>query len=135
MSARDLIHRAEAAGVLILADNGNLVLRGETSAVNALVHEVKVHKAEIIAFLGKPIHRGLPKDLERRIEFVAQFHGFTPEELAEAKEIAAGDIENAIPCFRRLYADILAMAQQGRTDETARNARLLLETEPRTKRQ
>lgn len=49
----------------------------------------------------------LPKDLERRIEFVGQFHAFTRQELSEAKEIAAGDIENAIPCFRRLLADIL----------------------------
>jgi hypothetical protein len=108
MSARDLIHRAEATGVQILADNGELVLRGNPSDVDALITEAKARKAELLDELTKPgLAKVLPKDLERRIEFVAKFHGFTNDELTEAKETAAGDIENAIPCFRALLTDIL----------------------------
>lgn len=108
MSARDLLERAQATGVQIRADNGDLVLRGDPSAVEALVLEAKAHKAELLGELTRPgLAKALPEDLERRIEFVAKFHGFTSKELAEAKEIAAGNIANAIPCFRRLLADIL----------------------------
>lgn len=104
MSARDLIERAQAVGVQIRVDNGDLVLRGQPSAVHALVPEAKAHKAELLDELTKT---NLPTDLERHIEFVAKLHGFTPEELAQAKEIAAGDIENAITCFRELVAETL----------------------------
>jgi hypothetical protein len=109
MSARAVLANASAKGVEVVTQGEQLSVRGQQEAVAAVLPDIKAYKAEIIAFLGKPIHRGLPKDLERRIEFVAQFHGFTAEELAEAKEIAAGDIENAIPCFRALVAKILAI--------------------------
>ena len=46
MSARDLLDRAMATGVTILADNGDLVLRGDESAIASLVPEAKAHKAE-----------------------------------------------------------------------------------------
>lgn len=109
MNARAVLANASARGVQVVAQGEQLSVRGQQEAVAELLPDIKAHKAEIIAFLGKPIHRGLPKDLERRIEFVAQFHGFTAEELAEAKEIAAGDIESAIPCFRALVAKMLSM--------------------------
>ena len=105
MSARDLLERAQAAGVQILADNGELVLRGDQSAIAALVPDAKAHKAELLDELTR---KRLPEDLERRIEYIAAFHGFKPEELQEAKEIAASDIEIAIPCFRALFAEIMA---------------------------
>ena len=105
MSARDLIERAKAVGVQIRADNGDLVLRGHPSAVHAIVPEAKARKAELLNELTGP---HLPNDLERHIEFVAKFHGFTTEQLIEAKQIAASDIKNATHCFRALAAEILA---------------------------
>jgi len=109
MSARDLLHRARVAGVQIEADNGELILLGEPHAVDALVPEVKACKAALLGELARPAApKVLPRDLERRIEFVGKHHGFTPDELIEAKEIAAGDIENATVCFRRLLAEILS---------------------------
>ena len=109
MSARDLIERAQEAGVQILADNGELVLRGGQSAIAALVPDAKAHKAELLAELTR---KRLPEDLERRIEYVARFHGFTPDELTEAKAIAAGDVENATVCFRALRDEIPACAEE-----------------------
>jgi hypothetical protein len=50
----------------------------------------------------------LPRVLEHRIQFIAKFYNFTPEELVETKEIAAGDIEAATVCFRHLLAKIVA---------------------------
>jgi len=104
LSARDLIERAQAGGAQIRVDNGDLVLRGQTSALQTIVPEAKARKSELLHELTKI---QLPKDLESHIERVAKFHGFTPGELIEAKKIAAGDIESAILCFRALIAEIL----------------------------
>ena len=51
MSARDLLERAVATGVTILADDGELVLRGDQSAIASLVPDAKAHKAELLAEL------------------------------------------------------------------------------------
>ena len=108
MSARDLIHRALTSGITILADNGELVLRGDESAIASLVPEAKAHKAELLRELTR-----LPEDLERCIDYVAAFHGFTPDELQEAKEIAAGDVKNALTCFRALMYEIRVITESG----------------------
>ena len=107
MSARAVLAHASAKGVEVVAQGEQLSVRGQQEAVAEVLPDIKAYKAEIIAFLGERIHRGLPKDLERRIELVARFHNFTAEELAEAKEIARGDPENAAVCFRHLLASIL----------------------------
>ena len=101
MSARDLLERALATGVKIFADDGELVLRGDESAIASLVPEAKAHKAELLRELTR-----LPEDLERCIDYVAAFYDFTPDELREAKQIAAGDVENALTCFRELANEI-----------------------------
>ena len=101
MSARDLIHRALTSGITILAEDGDLVLRGDESAIASLVPEAKAHKAELLRELTR-----LPEDLESQIDYVAAFHGFTPDELREAKEIAGGDVENALTSFQALADEI-----------------------------
>lgn len=44
----------------------------------------------------------LPAELERLIICVASLHAFSPSEIREAREIAAGDVAKALICFRRL---------------------------------
>lgn len=101
MTARDLLELAQATGVEVLTENGKLVLRGDEFAIASLVPEAKAHKTELLDELKR-----LPEDLVRCIERVAAFHGFTRDELREAKEIAAGDVENALTCFRALKGEI-----------------------------
>ncbi len=109
MSARDLLHRALQARVQITVDRGELVLTGDPDAVDALVPEVRARKAQLLSELARSNVSGpLPKALERRIVFVGKHHGFTDEQLAEAKEIAAGDVDGATLCFGELHAEILA---------------------------
>ena len=103
MSARDLLERAVATGVTILADDGELVLRGDQSAIASLVPDAKAHKA---ALLDELTRQRLPEDLERRIECVAAFYNFPPDELQLAKDIVAGDIENATTFYRYASARI-----------------------------
>jgi hypothetical protein len=40
------------------------------------------------------------------VDAVADFHGFNPEQRAEAKQIALADLEAALECFRSLAAKI-----------------------------
>ena len=53
------------------------------------------HKPALLMALSKC-------ELDRLIEAVADSHGFTEEERDEAHAIAAGDVENALTCFRTL---------------------------------
>ena len=101
MSARDLLERALATGVKIFADDGELVLRGDESAVASLVPDAKAQKAELLRELTR-----LPEDLEKCIEFVAAFYNFPPNELQLAKDIAASDLENAMTFYRYASARI-----------------------------
>ncbi|MGH8611594.1 MAG: hypothetical protein ACREYF_06015, partial [Gammaproteobacteria bacterium] len=79
---------------------------------SSLVVAVRQHKAELLRLLAtnEPFF-GLPPELEALIDRVATFHGFTPVERAEAKEIAAGDIPSAINCFRTLVAELAVGAR------------------------
>ena len=96
----------------ITVDRGELVLTGDPEAVDALVPEARAQKAALLNELARStVSNPLPKALERRIEFVGKHHAFTDEQLAEAKEIAAGDVDGATLCFRELLAEILAESE------------------------
>ena len=41
-------------------------------------------------------------ELRALVDAVAAFHGFTPEQTAEAQQIAAADLVAALECFRLL---------------------------------
>lgn len=45
-------------------------------------------------------------ELRALVDAVAAFHGFTPEQTAEAQEIAHADLDAALECFRVLAARI-----------------------------
>jgi hypothetical protein len=79
-------------------------LRGDESAVAALVPDAKALKGKLLQALSQG--RELPEDLLQMIEYVAAFYGFTDEELCTAKDVAADDIENATRCFRAIRDEI-----------------------------
>ena len=106
MGAPDILGRLAAAGVCLTRNGDKLIAIPREHLDDELRTLIRIHKAELMTVLGVQPAKSLPKDLQRRIEYVAAFHSFTPEQLAEAKEIASGDPENATVCFRHLLASI-----------------------------
>jgi hypothetical protein len=105
MGAPDLIGHLKSMGLRLRADGDRLLVEPKQAITDEARQLIRENKAALLSELARV---SLPPILEHRIEFVARFHNFTPDELAEAKEIAAGDIEAATICFRHLLAKILA---------------------------
>jgi hypothetical protein len=101
MSARAVLAKASAAGVRIQASNGQLSLRGNERLIAELLPSVKANKPELLLLLAAN-DPALPPELDRLISKIALAQGFSREQTKEARDIAAGDIENALTSFRDL---------------------------------
>lgn len=96
MNARAVLARASASGVNVSARDGKVALRGQARAVEELRPQVQACKRDLLALLA------MPPELDDLIVRVAAFHGFTAEQITEAREVAVGDVGNALICFRAL---------------------------------
>jgi hypothetical protein len=126
MGAPDILQHLAAAGVRLTRNGGNLIATPKAAVTPDVLHLIRQHKPELLeALSGEPLnvpaaaHTLAPADPARPgdavapeaelialVDAVADFHGFNPEQRAEAKQIALADPEAALECFRDLAARI-----------------------------
>ncbi|MBI4190753.1 MAG: hypothetical protein HY525_09470 [Betaproteobacteria bacterium] len=125
MTPAAIIKQATADGVqLELSPIGTIKATGKQAAVTRWLPLIRQHKPELLeALSGEPpnVPAAAPTtgpaerarlgdavapeaELIALVDAVADFHGFNPEQRAEAKQIALADLEAALECFRGLAA-------------------------------
>ena len=109
MGAPDLLARITAAGLTVEADGDRLLVRPRERLTVELRETIRSHNPELLALLTSDVVTPTPDlspELDALIRRVASFHGFSDEDLGEARAIAAADVANALTCFRALHAEI-----------------------------
>src|SRR3990172_4362123 len=126
MGAPDILDHLAAAGVKLTRSGSNLIATPRAAITPDVLQLIRQHKPELLEALsgeplyvpaaaptGTPANRARPGDavapeaeLIALVDAVADFHGFNPEQRAEAKQIALADLDAALECFRDLAAKI-----------------------------
>lgn len=121
-----ILEHLAAAGVKLTRNGGNLIATPKAAVTPDVLHLIRQHKPELLeALSGEPpnVLAAAPTiapaerarlgdavapeaELIALVDAVADFHGFNPEQRAEAKQIALADLEAALECFRAQVAKI-----------------------------
>ena len=122
MNALAILAHLKAAGVRVSRRGDNLLAEPRAAVTEPLLILMRAHKCELLAALSDqsaslptapatiaPEQRGNPgaghpanAELRALVDAVAAFHGFTPDQTAEAQQIAEADHVAALECFRSL---------------------------------
>ena len=104
MNVQAIIQKAHDAGITIWLENGKLKYQGNRHAVGQIIPALSQHKAEVLKLLTpKRQPTGAEFDeLNRIVPIVCQKYDCDPLEIAEALQIALGDVEDALICYRDL---------------------------------
>ena len=113
MSAPAILAKLKAAGVRVRRRGDNLLAEPRAAITEPLLVLMRAHKGELLAAL--PDETTCPRatiasdqraELRTLVDAVADFHGFTLEQTAEAQQIAQGDQVAALECFRSQAAKL-----------------------------
>ena len=126
MGAPDILEHLAAAGVKLTRSGVNLIATPKAVVTPDVLHLIRQHKPELLEALSgdtpnvpAAAHTIAPAERARLVDIVtpeaelialvdtvADFHGFNPEQRAEAKQIALADLEAALECYRAQVAKI-----------------------------
>ena len=88
MTPAVLIQQVQAAGGSIHATGGRIKLSAPRPLPSVLVETIKVHKAEVLAYLGDDLAENIREHFEERAA-IQEYNGGLPRERAEAQARAA----------------------------------------------
>lgn len=89
--------------------NEGYPLANSANAANPDTGKTPISKISKISNVLPPFSTEQRAELQALVDVVATFHGFTPEQTAEAQQIAQADTLAALECFRELAAAIPAI--------------------------